>query len=206
MANESALSSHLSRAEAVDRAWANLITSGPTLNSAERLSVLAVARSAWVGEGDSNRGGLLEEAAYWLAKDAGGLTGEVVADFEARGLDRFRYLEVVGLVARLSNVDFYRRGLGLEAIAFPEADGTSPTGEIEPSAAITDGFVPATGPLFAPGSLDAFPAEGAALRDLHEPMYMPMKQMGDPGFVDVLTRAQIEFIAGRTSFLNECFY
>ncbi len=206
MSNEPALDPHPARAAAVERAWANLTTSGPTLNSAERISVLSAARDAWAGIGDANRGGLLEEAAYWLAKDAGGLTGEVVADFESRGLDRFRYLETVGLVARLSNVDFYLRGLGAPLIRLPAADNTSPTGDIAPSAAITDGWVPATGPLFAPASLDALPAEGAALRDMHEPMYMPMKQMGDPGFVDVLTRAQIEFIAGRTSFLNECFY
>lgn len=206
MPNETSLSPHPSRAAALQRAWANLTTSGPTLNSSERVSVLAAARAAWADDGDSNRGGLLEEAAYWLAKDAGGLTGAVVADFESRGLDRFRYLEVVGLVARLSNVDFYLRGLGAELIALPEADSTSPTGEIAPSAAMTDGWVPATGPLFAPASLDAFPAEGAALRDIHEPMYMPMKEIGDAAFVDVLNRAQIEFIASRTSFLNECFY
>ncbi|MDH3679251.1 MAG: hypothetical protein OEV40_04795 [Acidimicrobiia bacterium] len=206
MLTDPVLSPHPSRADATARAWAQLTTAGPTLNSAERLNVIATARRAWDGTSETAHGTVLEEAAYWLAKDAGGLRQEIVDEFERRGLDRFRYLETVGVVARLANVDFYTRGLGGPLLALPDPDGTSPTGEVHPDAAITDGWVPATGPLFAPASLDALPAEGEALRDLHEPMYMPMAEMGDPGFVDVLTRAQIEFVAARTSFLNECFY
>ncbi len=60
--------------------------------------------------------------------------------------------------------------------------------------------------MFAPGVLDALPAEGEALRDLHEPMYMEMEQMGDNKYTDELSRAQIEYIAARASYLNECFY
>lgn len=206
MVIDSALGPHPTRAAAVDRAWANLVTSGPTLNSSERIAAMASARAAWAGSEPSGLGGVLEEAAYWVAKDAGGLTGDVVADFEARGFDRHRYLEVVGVVARLANLDFYARGLGVPLADLPDPDPTSPTGNVHPDAALTDGWVPATGPLFAPASLDALPDEGAALRDLHEPMYMPMAEMGDPGYVDVLARAQIEFVAARTSFLNECFY
>ena len=109
-------------------------------------------------------------------------------------------------MARIANVDFYARGLGASPPVLPAVDDREPTGEIAPDARITNGWVPATGPLFAPFCLDALPAEGEALRSLHEPMYMPMDQMGDPGFTDRLTRAQIEFIAARTSYLNECFY
>lgn len=206
MLTDSVLSPHPTRADAVARAWTQLTTSGPTLNSAERLDVIAVARQAWDGTTGPAQPTVLAEAAYWLAKDAGGLRSEIVDDFERRGLDRSRYLEAVGVVSRLANVDFYTRGIGGPLLDLPEPDGSAPTGEAHPDAVITDGWVPATGPLFAPASLDALPAEGEALRDLHEPMYMPMAEMGDPGFVDVLTRAQIEFVAARTSFLNECFY
>jgi hypothetical protein len=221
VAIEGSLSPPIGRNEAIARAWANLTTSGPTLNSAERLAVIASARRAWAtatgtgtgstdgtGNGVDRRGhgSPLEETAYWVARDAGGLTGEVVDGLEQRGLDRYRYLEAVGVVARLASLDFYARGVGAPLLEAPFDDGSSPTGEVHPDAAITDGWVPATGPLFAPASLDALPAEGLALRDVHEAMYMPMAEMGDPAFVDVLTRAQIEFIAARTSFLNECFY
>lgn len=194
------------RAAAVDRAWSNLTGPGPTLTSAERIEVIGAAREAWAGRTSAPDGSLLAEAAFWLSKDAGGLTGGVVADFERRGLDRFRYLEVVGVVARLSNVDFYARGIGATLPSLPNPDPAPPSGVVAPGAAITDGWVPATGPLYAPGSLDALPEEGDALRDIHEPMYMPMEEMGDQGYVDILTRAQIEYVAARTSFLNECFY
>ena len=219
--NERALSPPSNRGEAMARAWANLTTAGPTLNAGERLAVIATARRAWAsapGAGHSagghigrehsgdGHGSPLEDAAFWLAKDAGGLTREVVDQLEQRGLDRYRYLETVGVVARLASLDFYARGVGAALLPAPPDDGSSPSGEVHPDAAITNGWVPATGPLFAPASLDALPAEGLALRDVHEAMYMPMAEMGDPAFVDVLTRAQIEFIAARTSFLNECFY
>ncbi len=48
---------------------------------------------------------LVEEVASRMAFDAIGMTGEVVGDLEAAGLDRFRYLEVVGVVARAANID-----------------------------------------------------------------------------------------------------
>ena len=208
---EGSLTPPTSRATAMARAWANLTTAGPTLNSAERLAVIATARRAWAVAAepdgiDGGHGSPLEEAAYWVAKDAGGLTAAVVDDLERRGLDRFRYLEAVGVVARLASLDFYARGVGSPLLDTPPDDGASPSGEVHPDAAITDGWVPATGPLFAPRTLDALPAEGRALRDVHEAMYMPMAEMGEPAFVDVLTRAQIEYVAARTSFLNECFY
>ena len=193
------------RAAALERAWQNLVTSGPTLNSSERQQVISSARRAWAREPVA-AGSVLDEAAYWIARDAGGITGENVDGFVARGLDRHRYLETVGVVARAANVDFYLRGLGAAPIELLGPDDTTPTGDIDPDATRTDGWVPATGPLFAPRALDALPAEGRALRDLHEPMYMPLAEMDDPAFVDVLTRAQIELIAARTSVLNECFY
>ncbi len=199
-----------SRAAAVHRAWQALTTSGVVLRSAERIALIEAARAAWSGGAapghGSSAGGLLAEVAHWLATDAGGMTGEIVADLERRGLDRFRYLEAVGVVARLANIDFYARGLGASLPAAGGADRSVPSGEIAPGVELTDGWVPATGPLVAPFTLDALPAEGEALRALHEPMYMPMVEMGDGRYEDVLTRAQIEYVAARTSYLNECFY
>ena len=120
------------RAAAVAAAWRNLTSNGPTLTGSERRLVIEAARAAWAGGdppagGGTDRPGLLAEAGHWLAVDAGGLTGEVVEDLEARGLDRFRYLETVGVVARLANVDFYARGLGAALPDLARApDGTGP--------------------------------------------------------------------------------
>lgn len=204
-----AISAAPERVAAFERAWANLTGAGPTLSAAERIGVIIDARAAWAGSPRPNdANGPLGEVAHWLAVDAGGFTAETVDDLEARGLDRFRYLEAVGIVGRLSNLDFYARGLGASLPEPPArsnaADG--PTGEYVHEATLTNGWVPATTPMFAPGVLDALPSEGEALRDLHEPMYMPMAEMGDNEYFDELSRAQIEYIAARSSYLNECFY
>ena len=43
--------------------------------------------------------------------------------------------------------------------------------------------------------------------DVSSVLYMPLEEMGDPTFVrDEATRAQIELVASRTSYLNDCFY
>ena len=205
MLTDSKLKPSPSRLASVQEAWRNLTAAGPSFTAAERVTVINIARAAWSG-GTQPVDDPMREAAHWVAADAGGLTAAVVTDFEARGLDRFRYLEVVGIVARLANVDFYMRGIGgALPVALP-ADDAQPTGDIAPEAALTDGWVPALGPLRAPFSLDALPAEGNALRAIHEPMYIEMSEIGNGGYRDELTKAQIEYIASRASYLNECFY
>lgn len=195
------------RARVIESTWSALVTSGPTLFSAERQAVIADARAAWAGALEPNpANGVLGEVAHWLAVDAGGITAAIVDDFEARGLDRHRYLETVGVVGRLANVDFYARGLGAEPPALPGPDDSPPTGEVERSARITDGWVPALGPLSAPHVLDALPGEGRSLRALHEPMYVKMTEIGNGHYADDLDKMQIEFLAARASYLNECFY
>ncbi len=147
-----------------------------------------------------------QHVAHWVAVDAGGLTGNHVELWEAAHLERIRYLEVVGVVARLSNVDFYMRGIGAELPPSPDVPHGEPTGHVHPEAKITNGWVPALANLRAPHVLDALPSEGEAFRDIHEPMYMPMAEIGNWGYSDLLTRPQIEYVAARASYLNECFY
>ncbi|MFW2381729.1 MAG: hypothetical protein ACN4GZ_08235 [Acidimicrobiales bacterium] len=193
------------RRNAVERAWANLIGPGPDLPARKRCDVIRAARSGWAG-GACPEGPLEEHVAHWVAVDAGGLSENHVELWEAAGLDRIRYLEVVGVVARLSNVDFYMRGIGAELPSLPDNPTGEATGEIHPDARLTNGWVPAMTNLRAPHVLDALPTEGAAFRDIHEPMYLPMAEIGDWDYIDVLNRPQIEFVAARASYLNECFY
>ncbi len=195
------------RAGGIERAWANLVTAGPTLDSAQRISVMAGARRAWAGaEAPAASDDAMGEASFWLAVDAEGITSDLIADFERRGLPLFSYLEIVGVVARLSNVDWYLRGIGASVPRLPLPDASVPTGRIATDARITDSWVPMLGNASAPHTLDALPDEGDALRDLHEPMYVDMRSIEDWTLSDELSRVQIEFLAARTSFLNECFY
>ncbi len=199
---------HPTRRDAVVRAWTNLVGPGPTLSVDERRQVIGSARAAWAGATTPDEsGGPAAEAAHWLAADAGGITAEVVDGLEAGGLDRLRYLEIVGIVGRLANIDFYARGLGASLPPLPDEPhpDPAPTGRV---ARDTEqrGFVPSVGPLRAPFVLDALPDEGDELRAMHEPMYLPMAEIGNPTFGDVLTRPQMEYLASRASYLNECFY
>lgn len=193
---------------AVERAWKNLIEVGPTLTAAERYLTIHSARRAWSGSSQPAIGAEpLEMAAHWVARDPGGLSEQLVVEWEDAGLDRIRYLEVVGVVARLANVDFYVRGLGIPVFDLPTTPPSGePTGDVAPTARITNGWVPATGPLFAPAALNALPSEAASFLDLHEAMYVPFAEFANGGYTDELTRVQIEYIAARTSYLNECFY
>ena len=207
MLQEAALAASPKRQQAIERSWANLVAPGALLTSAERHQVIRDARAGWAGATAPNvTSGIMGEAAHWLAVDAEGLTEQIVADFEARGLDRLRYLEIVGVVARLSNVDFYVRGIGATELVLAEPSPTAPSGRLHPDAVLTNMWVPTVGRSFAPHVVDALPDEGEAVRDLHEPMYMLMADMGDNAYRDLLTRAQIEYLAARTSYLNECFY
>lgn len=207
MLEDAALKPADNRLQAVERAWHNLTSPGVLLTAAERHQVIRDARAGWAGAASPNpASGVLGEAAHWLAVDAEGLSNETIGDFERRGLDRLRYLEIVGIVGRLSNVDFYVRGIGALELVLGEPSPSSPSGELHPDAVLTNMWVPTVGQSFAPHVVDALPAEGEAVRDLHEPMYMLMADMGDNAYQDDLNRAQIEYLAARTSYLNECFY
>lgn len=209
MLDDADLLPHPARRSAVARAWADLCGPGTVLTAGQRRQVIGWARAAWAGTAEPDAdGGPMAEAAHWLAIDAGGITAEVVDDLEARGLDRLRYLEVVGVVGRLANVDFYARGLGASLPIVPDDDGTAlgePHGRFAPETT-RRGFVPSAGPLHAPLVLDALPGEGEELRALHEPMYLPLAEINRGDFADELDRLQIEYVAARASYLNECFY
>jgi len=195
------------RLEAVQRAWKNLTGTGPTLRADQRHQVIRAARAAWRGEPIAPDGPRIETAAHWLAVDAGGLTQQVVSELTGDDLTLWQYLEVVGVVGRLANVDFYTRGLGASLAPLPaDVSDAEPTGRREVDATITNGWVPMTGPAIAPLVLDALPDEGEALRDMHEPMYLDFDELGNTSFRDTLTRVQIEWVAARSSYLNECFY
>ncbi len=191
----------------MERAWAQLVSAGPTLSSQARLGVVDGARRAWAGaDAPDERAGVSGVATFWLAVDAEGITHDLIVDFVRRGMTLESYLEVVGIVARLSNIDWYMRGIGAAAPRLPAVDAALPTGNIAPRARITDSWVPMLGNASAPRTLDALPDEGTALRDIHEAMYIDMTSIDDWSLDGDLTRVQIEYIAARTSYLNECFY
>lgn len=195
------------RQAAIAAAWDNLVAAGPTLSRAERVAVIEAARLAWArgADGPAART-LVEDVGHWIALDAGGITAEAVATIELAGLDRLRYLEAVGVASRLANIDFYARGLGATVPEIPAGPDRPPTGAVHEAAALHDGWVPSTGPLQAITVLEALPSDAASFKALHEPFYVPFVHFMDGTYADALHRTQIEWVAARSSYLNECFY
>ena len=181
--------------------WERLANPGPTWSGAERVAIALAAR-----EGSAE--GLPEEAvraSHRITRDPVSLDrGWVEEAAEALGMDR--YLELVGVVARLAAVDFFHHSLGLEVESLPEPLAGDPTGEVDDRARPGKAWVPMVGGSSIVGALSMVPSEAKAQEQLHGPIYLTYDGMADLDFQRGLHRSQMELVAARTSAINECFY
>ena len=117
------------------------------------------------------------------------------------------YVELVGVVGRLAALDTAAFGLGLDPTPLPTPVAGAPLEATVPGVDYVDGWVPTAGIAFPPTAYTAVPGATELWIDVSSVLYMPLEEMGDPTFVrDEATRAQIELVASRTSYLNDCFY
>ncbi len=143
----------------------------------------------------------------------------------ADGLTDAEYVEIVGLVSRITNFDMFARGIGADVAPLPAAEQGEP-GRERPANAIEEGAWVASipngkrggdigeqlyGGHFLPMLFRAMSLVPAELRDhieLETAQYMPLDRFFDFDYQhhEGLTRAQVEIIAGRVSAINECFY
>ena len=167
--------------------------------------VCATVRKLAVTPGD------FDEDSYREARD-GGLSDE-------------EYVEVVGIVSRLTDMDVFARGIGVPLRPLPAARGGRPS-RVRPRVAKKEmAWVPTVPNLPEGGeeaaeiygedyrpyiirSLSLVPDEMRRHLELEEVQYLPMKNVfvADYRHHEGFTRAQVELIAGRVSALNECFY
>lgn len=141
------------------------------------------------------------------------------------GLADAEYCEIVGLVARITNIDVFARGLGVSLRPLPDAEPGEPS-RIRPAMAVQElAWVP-TIPNPPEGGEEAdelygghpmpyimramslVPSEYRMHIGLEMVQYLPLQHILDYGYQhhDGLSRAQAEIVAGRVSALNECFY
>jgi alkylhydroperoxidase family enzyme len=191
-------------AAAVQAAVLSIVSPGATLTGAQRRRLADVARR-------SVRGGATET-------DANGMFAERVAteahtiragDVESRlasGMSPATYVEILGLVARLSAVDTFHRGLGLDPAPLPPQVDGDPSGDIDPEATVDGGWVPTVGPASPPNALSLVPDEHWAMHELHGALYLSVEEMADADAERGLHRTQMELVAARTSQINECFF
>ena len=191
----------------IDREWARLAAPGTWWTGAERVEIAAVARAARAGVPLPTTGlaGAAVKAAARLSADphVDLAWGE---GLEQRGLERPAYVEILGVVARLDAVDTFRFGIGAPTRPLPDPRAGEPSRAGVAEAEIDGGFVPTVGPAFPTSALSAVAAEQEAQEELHGVLYMTIEQMGDLEIELDLGRAQIEFVAARTSLLNDCFF
>ena len=146
---------------------------------------------------------------------------------EARdgGLSDTEYVEIVGLVARITDLDIFARGIGVPLKPLPSPEPGEPSRERPDAAVPEQAFVPtipnppeggqAADDLYGGNKmpyivrgLSLVPDELRKHVALIGVQYLPLPRIVEPDYQhhDSLTRAQVETIAGRVSAINECFF
>lgn len=172
----------------------------------------------------------LPDAAMRLARavavDSNKIDREFCRDIQAQGVTEGAYVEIVALVSRLSNLDFFARGIGLPPQKLPApADDARPTFE-RPAEAVDEGFFTASVPgppkggrlaesLYGKGpagnilrAVSLVPDEARRVIGLVTQQYFGAQDLlnFDAGSERALSRAQIELVATKVSERNQCFY
>jgi len=188
--------------------WQHLARAGTWWTGSERIAVAAVARAA--RERQPQPSVALPESAVRAATRLAGephIDADWVRALTDDGLQIEAYVEILGIVARLSAVDSFMFGIGADAPhALPQPTAGSVSKQMVDAAGSNGGLVPTVGPASAPNALSAVSAETDAMLALHGVLYLSIAEMSELEIVKDLTRAQMEFIAARTSFLNDCFF
>ena len=160
-----------------------------------------------------------------ITLNPGGIDYEFYQQALSGGLSDTEYVEIVGVVARITNLDIFARGLGIPLRPLPPAESGDPSRE-RPTAAVTElAWVPTIpngrngGELAASlyGSqpkpyiiraLSLVPEELKAHLELEEVQYLPLRHIVnyDHQTHEGLDRVQVEVVAARVSAINECFY
>lgn len=226
--------------EAHRRAWERLAAPGNWWSGAERVAIAAEVRAARGCElcrerkaalspsavaGEHSATALLAapavEAAHRIATDPARLTRAWCEETLEAGLSDAHYVELVGVVVTIVNLDAFHRALGIAAEPLPTPRAGPPSG-VRPPAGPGGAWVPQltmgsaqAGELYGgrpqvpnvARALSLVPDAVRQLQELSEAHYLPIDDVIDPRVRrGALSRAQMELIAGRVSALNECFY
>jgi hypothetical protein len=204
---------------------------------AQRLAIAAEARQAGIDAG------MLEEPAdkgtapditlpevvckvvHKLAVSPKDFLEDSYLEAKNGGLSNEEYIEIVGIVARTTNMDVFARGIGVSLQPLPAACAGEPS-RIRPQAAIQEKAWVPTVPNSPDGGSDAdtiyggmhytyivrglslVPDELRMHVELEETQYLPLNKIMNPEYShhEGFSRAPTEIVAARVSALNECFF
>lgn len=195
---------------AIDRCWDEISRPGTWWPAPARGAIAQVARGAGRGGGAPPVAEVLPAAAVDAATRiaaAPAQTTEAWVRASCDALGEPRYVELVGVVARVVAVDTFARLLGRDLTPLPDPRPGEPTHEPPPDGLRRNHTWVSMAVPVPPFVLGAVPAATAAVNDLTDQLYMPPERMGDSDWRrGGLHRTQIELVAATVSHENECFY
>lgn len=194
-------------ADLIDREAERVRAPGTWFTGRQRTHIAEAAR----GERDPDTPA--EIAARRIHDAPADIRRDWLAELEAGGLTLAEYVEVLGIVARLRAFDTFCFGVGRDSFELREPLDGAPARTTVDDVEFEGAWVPTVGVAFPPSILSSVPAENEAMHDAHGILYLAPSgepegyTMGNMHVVrDGLTRSQIEFVAARTSLLNDCFF
>lgn len=228
-------------ANAHRRVWEGLASPGTWLDGATRIKVAEEVRhvrgcelcarrkaalSPYSVDGKHDDLGLLPEnwveMIHRIVSDPARLTHGWYQKMISSGIAEGEYVEIVSVMAHVTAIDTFARGLGMPQQPLPLAKPGEPSRYRPAEARVTDAWVPTIvwsegGPneadyFVGPSSnirraLTLVPDEARSFFDLSSYQYLAGPAMRDFGTeYRAITHAQIEFLAARISALNQCLY
>ena len=218
--------------------FASYAAPGTWWTGAERTAVAQTARDARCQVGVQERnatsdrrgaGAALPDAVRRLVGQLAVAPAEIdrstYESARAAGLSDGQYIEVVGVVSRIVNMDVFARGIGVATRELPPPRPGDPSWA-QPAEATHEGAWLPTLPSGRRGgetgrslygdamqpfiyrALSLVPDEARRVMELGDEQYLPLDHFFDFNYSlhPSLSRAQVELVAGRVSALNECFY
>ena len=223
------------------RAWSHIADAGSWLTGEQRLKVAAEARHARTCPTCAKVKEALSPFAVTEPHDAGTDLPEnwvnmihlIVADpgrltrgwydkTRATGIDEGQFVEIVSIVAHITAIDTFAKGLGVPLRNLPEPKDTTPTGYRPAEARQHEAWVPNIAwDEFGPNEADFFvgpeanirraltlvPNEARQFFDLVTNQYYSREQMLDlTQEYRAISHLQTELLASRISAINQCTY
>jgi hypothetical protein len=204
---------------------------------AERRSVAAEARIAGYEAGlleppANGAGGpdiVLPDSIRQVVRKVAVAVRDLSKDFfdaaTSSGLSDAEYVEIVGIVSRVVDLDVFARGIGVAPRPLPAPVGGEPSRERPATAVIEKAWVPTipNGPAggelgqtlyhgrpmpYIVRGMSLVPDELRAHLELEQAHYTRLDKLLDYEYQhhEGLSRPQAEVVAGRVSVLNDCFY
>lgn len=191
-----------------DRQWRQLAAAGTWWTGEQRVAIAAAGRSARtrVPPAASGLPDNAAEAAMTIAASARTLDQARIEAWVQGGLSPPALVELLSVTARTCAIDTFFRGYGEDPLPLPNAEEGEPSRTTVEGAALNHGWLPTRGPAGAPNCFSAVEAEHQSMQALHADYYLGLPEMRSLDLVKELHRAQIELLASRTSYLNDCFY